>query len=71
MGGVRGFVALLFLLSPVLAAEYAWIVVLGAAQYGGKPSPALERRLLAALALYQKGLAPASPWPGARPPGIP
>jgi uncharacterized SAM-binding protein YcdF (DUF218 family) len=58
MEGVRGFVALLFLLSPVLAAEYAWIVVLGAAQYGGKPSPALERRLLAALALYQKGLAP-------------
>jgi uncharacterized SAM-binding protein YcdF (DUF218 family) len=58
MEGVRGFVALLFLLSPVLAAEYAWIVVLGAAQYGGRPSPALERRLLAALALYQKGLAP-------------
>jgi uncharacterized SAM-binding protein YcdF (DUF218 family) len=57
MEGVRGFVALLFLLSPVLAAEFAWIVVLGAAQYGGKPSPALERRLLAALALYQKGLA--------------
>jgi uncharacterized SAM-binding protein YcdF (DUF218 family) len=57
MEGVRGFVALLFLLSPVLAAEYAWIVVLGAAQYGGRPSPALERRLLAALALYQKGLA--------------
>ena len=58
MEGVRGVVALLFLLSPVLAAEYAWIVVLGAAQYGGRPSPALERRLLAALALYQKGLAP-------------
>jgi uncharacterized SAM-binding protein YcdF (DUF218 family) len=58
MEGVRGFVALLFLLSQVLAAEYAWIVVLGAAQYGGRPSPALERRLLAALALYQKGLAP-------------
>jgi len=58
MEGVRGFVVLLFLLSPVLAAEYAWIVVLGAAQYGGRPSPALERRLLAALALYQKGLAP-------------
>lgn len=58
MEGVRGFVALLFLLSPVLAAEYTWIVVLGAAQYGGRPSPALERRLLAALALYQKGLAP-------------
>jgi len=47
------------LLTPALAQPgYDWIVVLGAAQYGGRPSPALERRLQAALSLYQKGLAP-------------
>lgn len=34
------------------------IVVLGAAQYDGRPSPVLEARLDAALALYQQGLAP-------------
>ena len=33
------------------------IVVLGAAQYDGRPSPALERRLDHALALYQDGVA--------------
>ncbi|WP_347240682.1 YdcF family protein [Thermus sp.] len=58
MGGVRGL-ALLALFALAWPQEpYAWIVVLGAAQYGGKPSPALERRLEAALALYQRGLAP-------------
>ncbi|RTG92475.1 hypothetical protein CSW25_03870 [Thermus scotoductus] len=46
------------LLTPALAQPgYDWIVVLGAAQYGGRPSPALERRLEAALHLYQRGLA--------------
>ena len=34
------------------------IVVLGAAQYDGRPSPVLEARLDAALALYEEGLAP-------------
>ncbi len=34
------------------------ILVLGAAQYDGKPSPALQRRLEHALALYQSGVAP-------------
>lgn len=33
------------------------IVVLGAAQYDGRPSPALQRRLDHALALYQEGVA--------------
>ncbi|MCU1356878.1 MAG: YdcF family protein [Acidimicrobiales bacterium] len=33
------------------------IVVLGAAQYNGKPSPALQLRLDHALALYHRGLA--------------
>lgn len=34
------------------------IVVLGAAQYDGRPSPVLEARLTAALELYERGLAP-------------
>jgi uncharacterized SAM-binding protein YcdF (DUF218 family) len=34
------------------------IVVLGAAQYDGRPSPALEKRLDHALALYEQGRAP-------------
>lgn len=34
------------------------IVVLGAAQYNGKPSPVLRARLDHALALYHEGLAP-------------
>lgn len=34
------------------------IVVLGAAQYDGTPSPALQRRLDHALELYEDGLAP-------------
>jgi uncharacterized SAM-binding protein YcdF (DUF218 family) len=34
------------------------IIVLGAAEYSGRPSPVLEARLNHALYLYQKGLAP-------------
>ena len=34
------------------------IVVLGAAQYAGRPSPVLQARLDHALSLYQRGLAP-------------
>lgn len=34
------------------------IVVLGAAQYDGRPSPVLETRLRHALDLYQRGVAP-------------
>jgi uncharacterized SAM-binding protein YcdF (DUF218 family) len=34
------------------------ILVLGAAQYDGRPSPVLEARLQHALALYQQGVAP-------------
>src|SRR6188768_4178032 len=34
------------------------IVVLGAAQYNGKPSPVLKARLRHALGLYQLGYAP-------------
>ncbi|MEI7886737.1 MAG: YdcF family protein [Actinomycetes bacterium] len=34
------------------------VLVLGAAQYDGRPSPALQRRLEHALALYRGGVAP-------------
>src|SRR3954452_11096965 len=34
------------------------IIVLGAAEYRGRPSPVLQARLNHALALYQQGLAP-------------
>jgi hypothetical protein len=34
------------------------IIVLGAAEYRGRPSPVLEARLNHALILYLKGLAP-------------
>ena len=34
------------------------IIVLGAAQYNGRPSPALKGRLDHALSLYERGLAP-------------
>lgn len=34
------------------------ILVLGAAEYRGRPSPVLQARLRHALALYEKGLAP-------------
>ena len=34
------------------------IVVLGAAQYSGRPSPVLEARLDHAIRLYRRGIAP-------------
>jgi uncharacterized SAM-binding protein YcdF (DUF218 family) len=40
------------------AAPADMIVVLGAAEYVGRPSPVLRSRLDHALSLYQKGLAP-------------
>ncbi|MFN4071176.1 MAG: YdcF family protein [Thermus caldifontis] len=48
---------------------YDWIAVLGAAQYGGRPSPILERRLEAALHLYRQGLAPKVAVAGGKAPG--
>jgi len=64
------WLALALLLAPAVAQPgYSWIVVLGAAQYGGRPSPALERRLEAALVLYRQGLAPRVAVAGGRLPG--
>ncbi|WP_027894172.1 YdcF family protein [Calidithermus chliarophilus] len=67
--------ALLLLLSPGVgvrgagAAGLRYIVVLGAAQYNGKPSPIFKNRLEAALGLYRQGAAPAVVVTGGRQPG--
>jgi uncharacterized SAM-binding protein YcdF (DUF218 family) len=45
------------------------IVVLGAAQYNGRPSPALEARLEHALELYEDGVAPVVVVTGGKQPG--
>ncbi|TDC49002.1 YdcF family protein [Actinomadura sp. KC345] len=45
------------------------IVVLGAAQYNGKPSPTLQWRLQHALDLYREGVAPAIVTVGGKAPG--
>ncbi len=45
------------------------IVVLGAAQYSGKPSPVLQARLDHAVDLYERGLAPLVAVTGGRRPG--
>lgn len=45
------------------------IVVLGAAQYNGRPSPVLEGRLAHALELWQQGLAPLIVTTGSNQPG--
>ena len=65
--GATGVIAALWLAS--VAAVLTWalqddarkadtIVVMGAAQYQGKPSPVLRARLDHALVLWQRGLAP-------------
>ncbi len=45
------------------------IVILGAAQYNGRPSPVLEARLNQALSLWNKGLAPRIIVTGGKQPG--
>ena len=45
------------------------IVVLGAAQYNGRPSPALRRRLDHVVALWQAGIAPLVVVTGGKAPG--
>ena len=66
---MRGLALALFLSAAFAQGGYAFLVVLGAAQYGGRPSPALERRLEAALVLYRQGLAPRIAVAGGRSPG--
>jgi len=45
------------------------IVVMGAAQYNGRPSPVFEARLTQALALYNAGMAPTIVVTGGKQPG--
>lgn len=45
------------------------IVVMGAAQYNGSPSPVFEARLMQALALYNAGMAPTVVVTGGKQPG--
>jgi uncharacterized SAM-binding protein YcdF (DUF218 family) len=67
---MRGVLLLLALWALSLTSVHLWgrrdearaadaIVVLGAAQYDGKPSPVLKARLDHAIELYRRGLAPA------------
>lgn len=76
----RGVMLLLALWALSLTAVHLWgrrdearpadaIVVLGAAQYDGKPSPVLRARLDHAIDLYRRGLAPALIMTGGRGPG--
>lgn len=82
---VRRAVALMLALAlgiPLLAGFRVWyvarqddrthsdaIIVLGAAQYNGRPSAVLEWRLLHALKLYREGVAPAVVTVGGNRPG--
>jgi vancomycin permeability regulator SanA len=72
----------LFLLVPFAVAGRVWyaarqddhpksdaIIVLGAAQYNGRPSPTLQWRLVHALKLYNQGVAPAIVTVGGKRPG--
>lgn len=53
------------------ALPYPTVVVLGAAQYAGRPSPAFQRRLDHALALYRAGGVQTIVVTGGRQPGDP
>jgi vancomycin permeability regulator SanA len=81
---LRGVLVLLavVVLTPLVVAGRVWydarqdsrpqsdaIIVLGAAQYNGKPSPTLEWRLVHALRLYRRGVAPAIVTVGGKRPG--
>lgn len=65
--GVVGLALAVWAASTVLVVLWGWrddarqadaIVVLGAAQYAGRPSPVLKSRLDHAIDLYRRGLAP-------------
>lgn len=78
---ILGFLAVV-LLTPVVVGVRVWyqarqderprsdsIIVLGAAQYNGRPSPTLEWRLRHALTLYRDGVAPRIVTVGGKQPG--
>jgi uncharacterized SAM-binding protein YcdF (DUF218 family) len=81
---VRGLVTLVLVMvagwALCLASIHLWgrrsetpksdaIVVLGAAQYDGRPSPVLKARLDHAIALYERGVAPVIIMTGGQAPG--
>lgn len=65
------FLALPNLRVPNAARPHPTLIVLGAAQYAGRPSPAFERRLNHALALYRGGGVSRIVVTGGRQPGDP
>lgn len=75
---IGGLVAVYLVVTAVLVARASRlderdrsdaVVVLGAAQYDGEPSPVLKERLDHALELYQEGVAPLIMLTGAKQPG--
>ncbi|MBZ9752436.1 YdcF family protein [Deinococcus sp. HMF7604] len=68
---VAGFLLTPGLRAPSAAVPYPTLVVLGAAQYAGHPSPAFQRRLDHALKLYRAGGVRAVVVTGGRRPGDP
>lgn len=81
---VRGLITLVLILAAgwalCIASIHLWgrrsetpksdaIVVLGAAQYDGRPSPVLKARLDHAIALYERGVAPMLIMTGGQAPG--
>ncbi|QLG10910.1 YdcF family protein [Deinococcus sp. D7000] len=66
-----GFLVLPGLRVPNAERPHPTLIVLGAAQYAGKPSPAFQRRLNHALALYRDGGVARIVVTGGRRPGDP
>lgn len=67
MGRVVLWLLLLALLPAYAQETYDWIVVLGAAQYGGRPSPPWSAASRPPSTSSGKAGGGGSPWPGARP----
>ncbi len=70
VAGLVGLITLIYLQARTDEAQNVdAIVVMGAAQFNGRPSPVLEARLEQALALYNAGLAPRIAVTGGKQPG--
>ena len=70
IAGVAGIAGLVYMQARTDEARPVdAIVVLGAAQYNGRPSPVFESRLAHALSLYNDGLAPTIVVTGGKQPG--
>lgn len=70
IAGVAGIAGMIYLQARTDEARPVdAIVVLGAAQYNGRPSPVFESRLAHAFSLYNEGLAPTIVVTGGKQPG--